>query len=647
MRSRMSDENAILRRGRMTAGTRCRLLMMRDARIRMFERRNQHLSPLERFAAMADDEQIQRDKAEKVALRRKEGNVSYLIQEIDRNLGSTRCAKRQREEGNASKEVKRHRGKENDHAINDSDLQRRTHRREKTTTRKKRRPVSTMVSIPVTDAVFGSQSLLPTKSTDSRDDRIRPKAHAKRRRSGVAASEAPLQQDQSSSPRFTECSKEHNSKSSKVMVGANYASGDETPADIEHVSNPSPSSDPPNKQGPKNVTPQTKKKRALNDDKKVPIHSASAADSICLSKIGGSPTKPSKREPALRSAASHDDKGPADDSPSKRVHITTEGPRRQRRSKRLSKGRNENHPDIRLRALSTEEANEYESVTTGPRKRVVVEIKEANIELTGEDFSRLRACRWLSDEVLNSFIALINARNAAYVAELECPDIKPNCEAITPELEALAAKMSTTDISGAKSLPGLESANEKGSVDKDEPTVVHAFNGLRPRSHIFNTFFFTRLTQGDRYDYGGVSRWLHRADRSVCQLDLIMFPINVGNIHWVLSAIDIAGRKFLYFDSTGGDDVLNSIDTLRHWLKDEFLNKCGEEAMKKMDIDSWGVEVNPSYMPHQNDYGSCGIFILYTAEYLERGIRPTFHQSDIRVLRQRTALFLNRRALPK
>lgn len=133
------------------------------------------------------------------------------------------------------------------------------------------------------------------------------------------------------------------------------------------------------------------------------------------------------------------------------------------------------------------------------------------------------------------------------------------------------------------------------------------FERSRPRVHIFNTFFFARLTQGDTYDYQGVRHWLERAGRNVPSLDLIMFPINIINLHWVLAAIDLRGKKFLYFDSTCGSDSLDALETLRRWLKDEVLDKCGKDVLDEMEIDSWKSVINPPYLPEQQDHGSCDI----------------------------------------
>ncbi|CAN8075280.1 unnamed protein product [Agarophyton chilense] len=270
--------------------------------------------------------------------------------------------------------------------------------------------------------------------------------------------------------------------------------------------------------------------------------------------------------------------------------------------------------DIRFRRLDPEELVILSSLTDQvPKQFVLSRIEEANIGLKGEDFARLRGSRWLNDELLNSFVALINSRNRRDVLRES----------------------------------NFENEEIEYSIDVDAPQegLYSIFSRKRPRTHVFNTFFFPRLTQKG-YDYSGVKRWLKRAGLSVKSLDLILIPINLNNFHWVLTAIDLRSKHFLYLDSTFGKDTSETIPILKKWLFDEVKDKHGIVAAEKMGINLWPVHINPPYLPRQQDGGSCGIFTLYMADYLERGLCPNFTQDDIRTLRRRTALFLNDGRLP-
>lgn len=268
--------------------------------------------------------------------------------------------------------------------------------------------------------------------------------------------------------------------------------------------------------------------------------------------------------------------------------------------------------DIRFKDLDSEELGHVASLTSKvPRQMVLAKVEEANIELKGEDFGGLRGSRWLNDEIMNSFVALINARNRDEVRN----------------------KMTDVDSSDYESEVCSSLSGRS------------FFSRKRPRTHVFNTFFFARLSQ-NQYDYQGVRRWMSRAGLSINELDLILIPINLKNFHWILVAIDLRGREFLYLDSTFGDDSSNAVPTLKKWLYDEVKDKQGIDQAERMQIDSWRVTTNPGFLPRQKDGGSCGIFTLYMADYLERARLPNFTQKDIRNLRRRTVLFLRDGKLP-
>ena len=104
------------------------------------------------------------------------------------------------------------------------------------------------------------------------------------------------------------------------------------------------------------------------------------------------------------------------------------------------------------------------------------------------------------------------------------------------------------------------------------------------------------------------------------QLDLIMCPVNLGNIHWVLAGIDVRAKEFLYLDSIGRNS--NVLELLRRWYVDEFKDKYQEEV----DLQEWTDMYNPKYLPKQRDEGYCGAFVIYTADCLELGKVPDFKQ---------------------
>lgn len=285
------------------------------------------------------------------------------------------------------------------------------------------------------------------------------------------------------------------------------------------------------------------------------------------------------------------------------------------RNSRLKRKRG-NLDNIRLKELGDGEKAKFKSLTQGIAKgEVIAKVASANIVLCGRDIVRLRGRRWLNDEVVNAFSALINERSRAH----------------------FAAEDENDSVAG----------NDDDDDDEDECTVVEtgAVRLRRPRAYMFNSFFHTRVTSGG-YDYGGVRRWPKRAGVDIAALDLVLVPVNLNNYHWVLAAVDLRHMEFLYLDSMYGGDSLGVLKTLKRWLRDEVENNHGEARAQAMKIDEWTEVICPSYLPRQEDDGSCGVFTLFMADYLELGKMPDFSQSDIGVMRQRTVLFLKDGKLP-
>ncbi len=66
------------------------------------------------------------------------------------------------------------------------------------------------------------------------------------------------------------------------------------------------------------------------------------------------------------------------------------------------------------------------------------------------------------------------------------------------------------------------------------------------------------------------------------------------------------------------------------------------DVFKGLQICTWPVVYNPENFPCQTDLESCGIFTIFVAEHVERGLKPDFKQSDIPILRSRAVMILKR-----
>lgn len=234
------------------------------------------------------------------------------------------------------------------------------------------------------------------------------------------------------------------------------------------------------------------------------------------------------------------------------------------------------------------------SSTTGPRKP-----NKARIVLTLADMRLLAGVNWLNDEIINSFVALVNHRDSV--------------------ARALAVAEPGTD-----------------------PALQYSAAAVRlPRTFMFGTYFFTRLSEKiGRYDHEGVRRWGMKSSLSLETVDWIIVPVLILRSHWTLASADVRRRRFFYYDSLFGDDHHTVIPILRRWLTDEVAARLGADVAERWDVGSWPVDVHDE-LPAQTDSGSCGVFTLAVADCLSTGSSVAFSQEDAPVLRRRIALAIS------
>lgn len=228
----------------------------------------------------------------------------------------------------------------------------------------------------------------------------------------------------------------------------------------------------------------------------------------------------------------------------------------------------------------------------------------ARIVLMTCDFYVLFNERWLTDNVFNSFAALINHRDGLARARRHA-----------------GAHFLNAPFAAGAPLPSCA------------PSAV-------PRSFMFSTFFYSRLSaKPGIYDYAGVRNWTAKKSVSLHDVDVLLVPVLVRSCHWVLATINVRDRYFRYYDPYFVADDGGVISTLRRWLKDEAQDKLTGATAGLRDMDSW-PSASSTHLPLQTDSSSCGVLSLAVADCLALGLPVTFTQRDVPVLRRRIAMAL-------
>ncbi|WVW81658.1 hypothetical protein I302_103653 [Kwoniella bestiolae CBS 10118] len=129
--------------------------------------------------------------------------------------------------------------------------------------------------------------------------------------------------------------------------------------------------------------------------------------------------------------------------------------------------------------------------------------------------------------------------------------------------------------------------------------------------HAFNSFFYQRLSEKG---YSAVKRWTKKID--LFSKDLVIFPVNIGNMHWTACAINLKEKRIEYYDSMGdfGAHRNGIFRRVRGYLNDEHK----ERKKTPFDFEGWTEEFNDN-TPQQDNGSDCGVFSCQTLEMITRG----------------------------
>jgi hypothetical protein len=71
--------------------------------------------------------------------------------------------------------------------------------------------------------------------------------------------------------------------------------------------------------------------------------------------------------------------------------------------------------------------------------------------------------------------------------------------------------------------------------------------------------------------------------KDIFQLDKVLFPINVGAMHWVCAVAFMQDKKIRFYDSLG-DSGRDYLEALFRYIKDEHKDK---KKCDLTDVDDW------------------------------------------------------------
>ncbi|EPQ28837.1 uncharacterized protein PFL1_03640 [Pseudozyma flocculosa PF-1] len=218
------------------------------------------------------------------------------------------------------------------------------------------------------------------------------------------------------------------------------------------------------------------------------------------------------------------------------------------------------------------------------RRGKIASIPGAQVD--DKDVRKLLPYQWLNDEVINFYGNLV--LNRANDAE------KKRQEGIKKAAQAQPPDDATHDAAG------------KGKKKKQERPYDPALDAYW-RVHFFSSFFWENLKNRG---FDGVKRWTRKVD--IFSKDIVLFPINLGNSHWVCGAINFRERRFEYYDSMGIENR-KAYALMRSYVVSEGLDK----KKRRIDLRGWRNRFSRETPQQENGY-DCGVFAAMTLEQISR-----------------------------
>ena len=234
----------------------------------------------------------------------------------------------------------------------------------------------------------------------------------------------------------------------------------------------------------------------------------------------------------------------------------------------------------------------------------------------GDLRNQLASSKWLTSDVINSYLALLAERGK----------------------KALASAIAAGEANGFKS------AAPHGQA-----------NGIFLPLQTF--FFYPKLMGGKmdfkgycakRFNFNAVKDWTNAVSTSSL-MDIFFFrwlliPINVNNAnkHWAGVVVDNSELTAAYFDSGLHVDVDyrgGCISTVIQYLSKEWRQRKGDS----IPFPDYRATAAPLDLPKQTNDFDCGAFLLATAECFSRGVVPSteiYSQENMALWRRKLAAAL-------
>ena len=222
------------------------------------------------------------------------------------------------------------------------------------------------------------------------------------------------------------------------------------------------------------------------------------------------------------------------------------------------------------------------------------------VKIRGVDFKRLLLDHkpyfgWLNDELMNAYISLLQMRN----------------------------------LSRCRKNPNHESVLFMGTFFFQQL----AYTGFKFQ---FKYTYRIRQLRFEKFQERNLPF------RNIFQCDKMIFPVNVGGIHWACGCINFRERTLELYDSLRYDDgfTCHAFKCMKQLLCDEWRTRVADNHVDldwdfNFDLSDWKHVTFESIYPKQGNLADCGVFALKCADWLSDCLFPNYSQKHMEYFRKR------------
>lgn len=210
-------------------------------------------------------------------------------------------------------------------------------------------------------------------------------------------------------------------------------------------------------------------------------------------------------------------------------------------------------------------------------------------------------------------------------------------------------ELQTSDLEGIRSPQGFLGENVMDAFVflLNGRNKIRHFN-IQSISRVYTySVRFVRSLLSAEFDLGSVSEQLGKASRLTENVAKLLFPYLMSSGHCALFVADVERSSFFVYEPHDSpckkleEEVLPVIiGYLQSEAKKSRPRSASRTYARISRVNSWPVITKAGCLAKE-DCGSCGLFVLWAMEHLERRVIPKFNVEDIHVLRQRLELFLH------